>query len=75
MASLASVDTSKPATSGRVKTGHHGVATETGRCLPRCLLLLQVGVGFSAPAAWAALEDMGVVKEAVSYCQELWIEN
>ena len=61
----ASVDTSKPATRGRFKAGHHGVASETGGGLPRSLLRVQVGVDLGAPASGPALEDVGMVEQAV----------
>ncbi len=60
-----SVDTSKPATRGRFKTGHHGVASETGGGLPRSHFLTQIGVDLGAPAAGSALEDVSMVQEAV----------
>jgi len=60
-----SVDTSKPATRGRFKAGHHGVASETGGGLPRSLLRVQVGVDLGAPASGPALEDVGMVEQAV----------
>jgi len=60
-----SVDTSKPATRGRLKTGHHGVASETGGGLPRSHFLAQIGVDLGAPAAGSALEDVSVMQEAV----------
>ena len=50
------VDTSKPAISGMA---------ETGGVLPRGPRLAQVGADLGAPAAWPALEHVGVVQQAV----------
>ena len=58
--------TSKPATRDRVKTGHQR-ATETGWYLARSLLGPQICVDLGAPAPRAALEDVGVVEQAVEH--------
>ena len=60
-----SVDTSKPAIGGRVKTGHTDGAPR--RVSSYCVALLgtQVGVDLGPPAARSALEDVGVVQEAI----------
>jgi hypothetical protein len=57
---------------GHFKTGHLWTgqnrpfrAAETSDRLPRGLLLTQVGVSLGAPAARTALEDVGVMEQAV----------
>ncbi len=61
----ASVDTSKPATTWTVKTGHQGVGPRLDSVLRRGVLVAQVGLALGAPAPQAALEDVGVVEKAV----------
>jgi hypothetical protein len=51
------IDTSKPATTG--------VAAETNGVLLRSLFRAQVGVDLGAPAAWPALEHVGMVQQAI----------
>jgi hypothetical protein len=61
----ASVDTSKPAIRGRVKTGHFGWRPRPVECLLRSRLLPQVGLTLRAPAPRTALQDVSVMQKPV----------
>ena len=62
---LPSVDTSNPAIDRHFKTGHHGGSRDWLLVLLRGHPLTQVGLDLGAPAARPALEDVGMVQQAV----------